>query len=101
MGRPSWFTLGAFFFGLWGIANTWITVAHYGWDQGMYLWYCNVALLATAVGLGLKNRGLLLAFLGVATFTQPLYVFDSLWHLTTGNSLFAVAEFMYQPGMPM
>ncbi len=101
MKRPNWFTLGAAFFGIWAFANTGVTLGRYGWDQGMYLWYCNAALIATAVGLATKNRGLLLAFLGVGTFTQPLYVLDSLWHLTTGGSLFAVAEFMYQPGMPM
>lgn len=96
-----WFTLGALFFGLWGLANTWVTVARYGWDQGMYLWFCNPALIATAVGLWRRDRSLLLAFLGVATFTHPLYVWDSLAHLTTGTNLFAAAEFMYQPGMGM
>ena len=35
--------------GLWGLANTWLSGARYGWDQGMYLWFCNAALLATAV----------------------------------------------------
>lgn len=101
MRRPHWFTLGALIFGLWGLLSTSVSIARYGWEQGMYLWYCNAALLATAFGLWRKNRGLLLAFLGVATFTQPLYLFDSVWHLTTGASLFAAAEFMYQPGMTM
>ncbi len=101
MKRPSWFLLGALLFGLWGIANTWVTLSRYGLDQGMYLWYCNAALVATAVGLWKKNRGLLLAFLGVGAFTHPLYLLDSLWHLTLGSGLFAAAEFMYQPGMPM
>lgn len=101
MRRPSWFTIGACFFGLWALANTWVSLARYGWDQGMYLWFCNAALAATAVGLWRRDRTLLLAFLGVAVFTQPLYVADSLLRLFRGSSLIGASEFMYQPGMAL
>ncbi len=99
MKRPDWFNIGALVFGLWGLANTAVSIGRYGWEQGMYLWFCNLALLATAFGLWRRNRDLLLAFLGVATFTQPLYVIDSLLRLFSSTSLLGASEFMYQPGM--
>ncbi|MBY0371741.1 hypothetical protein K2X33_13740, partial [bacterium] len=88
--KPDYFAIGAVLFGIWGVWNTTLAVTRYGVDQGMYWWFCNLALLATAVGLWRRHRALLIAFLAVASFTQVFWIFDNLFRLFTGHNAFGL-----------
>jgi hypothetical protein len=92
------FRLGALLFGIWGATDAVFKIAHYGWDQGLYLWFETVLCLATAAGLWRKNRSLVLAMLAIATLAYSLEIADSLSRLFWNAALFQPSEFLYQPG---
>jgi len=85
----------------WAIINTVVDIQEYGWAEGNYWWFCNLALLGMGVGLFIKSRGLLTGFLSIASFTQTLWLIDNIYRQTTGLSLFGLTDFMYRPGYPI
>lgn len=86
---------------LWAAANTYIDIARYGIDQGFYWWFCNLALIGMALGLVFKHRGWLTGFLSISCFTQIFWLIDNQYRVFTGENLFGLVEFMYQPGLPL
>lgn len=96
-----WFAFGAVLFGTWAAVNTFLSMARYGVEQGVYWWFCNLALIGTAWGLARKHRGWLLGFLSIACFTQSFWVLDNLSRLFLGQNVFGLVEFLYRPGLPM
>jgi hypothetical protein len=88
-------------FSVWALTNTYIDISRYGWEQGFYWWFCNLALIGTAFGLLFKHRGWLTGFLSIACFTQIFWVIDNQYRVFTGHNLFGLVEFMYQPGLPL
>jgi hypothetical protein len=99
--RVDWFLIGGVILSLWAFANTSIDILRYGWDQGFYWWFCNLALIGVAFGLLTKHRGWLTGFLSIACFTQIFWVIDNQYRIFTGKNLFGLVEFMYQPGLPV
>lgn len=95
------FILSGAFFLLWAFLNTYLDILRYGIDQGFYWWFCNLALIGTAFGLLFKHRGWLTGFLSIACFTQIFWVIDNQYRVFTGQNLFGLVEFMYQPGLPL
>lgn len=100
MGKK-WFFLGAITFFLWGIINTYFSVVRYGIEQGMYMWFCNLALFAIAYGLWRKDTSWLITWVSFALLTQSFWIIDNLWRIVTKKNLFGMIEFMYQPGYPL
>ncbi len=96
-----WFVLGAVIFGSWAAINTFLGMARYGIEQGIYWWFCNLALIGTAWGLARKHRGWLIGFLSIACFTQSFWVLDNLSRLILGSNVFGLVEFLYRPGLPL
>jgi hypothetical protein len=86
---------------LWAIANTYVDITRYGIDQGVYWWFCNLALIGMALGLVFKHRGWITGFLSIACFTQVFWLIDNQYRVFTGENLFGLVEFMYQPGLPL
>ena len=86
---------------LWAITNTYVDITRYGIDQGFYWWFCNLALIGMALGLVFKHRGWLTGFLSIACFTQIFWLIDNQYRVFTGQNLFGLVEFMYQPGLPL
>lgn len=99
--KRNWFDIGASIFFLWGVVNTFFGISRYGIEQGMYFWFCNLALFAVTYGLWKKNTSWLIAWLSFALITQSFWIFDNIWRITTGKNLFGLVEFMYQPGYPL
>lgn len=99
--KPNWFRLGSSVFLAWTAVNTYLSLSRYGWDQGMYWWFCNLAMAGVAVALWLRHSGILIGWISIALFTQTFWVFDNLYRVATGSNLFGLVEFMYQPGLPM
>jgi len=95
------FILSGAFFLLWAFLNTYLDILRYGIDQGFYWWFCNLALIGSAMGLLFKHRGWLTGFLSIACFTQVFWVIENQYRVFTGNNLFGLVEFMYQPGLPL
>jgi hypothetical protein len=95
------FILSGALFATWALTNTYIDILRYGWDQGFYWWFCNLALIGTSFGLLFKHRGWLTGFLSIACFTQIFWVIDNQYRVFTGRNLFGLVEFMYQPGLPL
>lgn len=95
------FRLSGSLFILWAFLNTYLDILRYGIDQGFYWWFCNLALIGTAFGLFFKHRGWLTGFLSIACFTQIFWVIDNQYRIFTGENLFGLVEFMYQPGLPL
>lgn len=98
--RPDPFSIAALCFGVLAAWNTSLGVLRYGIEQGMYWWFCNLALIGTSVGLWRRSRALLIAFLAVASFTQVFWIVDNLFRLLTGTNAFGLVEYMYRPGIP-
>lgn len=96
-----WFRLGGGILALWAFTNTYLDISRYGVDQGFYWWFCNLALIGVSGGLLFKHRGWLTGFLSIACFTQIFWVIDNQYRLFTGENLFGLVEFMYQPGLPL
>ena len=99
--KKDWFLIGSIIFFLWGIINTWFGISRYGIDQGMYLWFCNLALFAVAYGLLKKHTDIIIAFLSIGLLTQSFWIIDNTWRVLTKKNLFGLIEFMYQPGYPL
>ncbi len=95
------FVLTGGFFSLWAFLNTYLDVLRYGIDQGFYWWFCNLALIGSAIGLMFKHRGWLTGFLSIACFTQIFWIIDNQYRVFTGKNLLGLVEFMYQPGLPL
>lgn len=85
----------------WAAINTSISMARYGIEQGVYWWFCNLAMIGVGLGLWFRHEGWLLGFLSIASFTQTFWIIDNIYRITTGENLFGLVEFMYQPGNPM
>lgn len=99
--RFDFFRVGGGVLLAWAVANTYVSATRYGVDQGMYFWFCNLAMIGVGLGLWFRHRGWLLAFLSIASFTQTFWIVDNLWRISTGANLIGLVEFMYQPGNPM
>ncbi len=85
----------------WGAVNTGVDIQRYGLEVGHYWWFCNLALAAMGYGLVKEDRGLIIAFLAIASFTQVFWLLDNLWTLSTGNSPLGLVSYLYQPGYPL
>jgi|688.fasta_scaffold195214_2 hypothetical protein len=85
----------------WSYVNTYVDVQEYGWAEGNYWWFCNLALFGMGLALLIKSRGLLTGFLSIASFTQTFWLVDNIYRQTTGLSLFGLTDFMYRPGYPL
>ncbi|NBX92295.1 MAG: hypothetical protein EBQ85_03570 [Proteobacteria bacterium] len=81
--------------------NTYVDIQEYGWIEGNYWWFCNLALFGMGLALFLKDRGLLTGFLSIASFTQTFWLVDNIYRQSTGLSLFGLTDFMYRPGYPL
>lgn len=99
--KQNWFDIAASIFLLWGVVNTFFGISRYGIEQGMYFWFCNLALFAVAYGLWKKNTSWLIAWLSFAIITQSFWIVDNIWRIATEKNLFGLIEFMYQPGYPL
>ncbi len=93
------FVGGVFF--VWFLVNSTVSGVRYGWDEGMYFWFCNLALCNVGLCLFFNHRGFGLGWICVALATQSFWIVDNFWRLFTGKNLFGLVEFMYQPGNPM
>ncbi len=85
----------------WGILNTSVDVLRYGVGVGHYWWFCNLALTAMGWGLVTEDRGLIIGFLAIASYTQVFWLLDNLSVLFTHQVSFGLIDYMYQPGFPM
>ena len=72
--EKGWFNVGAIIFLVWGVINSWFGISRYGFEQGMYFWFCNLALFAVAYGVWRKNPSWLIAWLSFALFTQSFWI---------------------------
>jgi hypothetical protein len=85
----------------WGILNTSVDIYRYGLGVGHYWWFCNLALTAMGWGLVTEDRGLIIGFLAIASYTQVFWLLDNLSVLLTHQVSFGLIDYMYQPGFPM
>ncbi len=92
-------TIGYLFL-LWAAANTYLSFTRYGWDEGMYWWFCNLCLGSIGAVLVFDHWGWGLGWISVALATQTFWITDNFWRIFTGRNLFGLVEFMYQPGNP-
>lgn len=92
-------TIGYIFL-LWCAANTYLSFSRYGWDEGMYWWFCNLCLGSMGAVLVWDHWGWGLGWISVALATQTFWITDNFHRIFTGNNLFGLVEFMYQPGNP-
>lgn len=95
------FFLSGIFLVLWSVVNVLVDVQEYGWAEGNYFWFCNLALFGMGIGLLIRSRGLITGFLSIASFTQTFWLIDNFYRQTTGASLFGLTDFMYRPGYPL
>jgi len=95
------YLLSGGFLVLWALVNTVVDLREYGWAEGNYFWFCNLALFGMGLALLLKSRGLLTGFFSIALFTQTFWLIDNFYRQTTGSSLFGLTDFMYRPGYPL
>jgi hypothetical protein len=66
-----------------------------------FLWFCDVALLATVAALWWESR-LLASMMAVAiTVPQLLWVIDFVGRLVTGSHLISMSEYMFDPSIPL
>lgn len=98
--KLDWFLVGGWILTAWACLNTAISIQRYGLTEGFYWWFCNLALMGIAYGLLKKHRGWILGFLSIASFTQTFWIIDNVYRAATGQNLFGLVEFMYQPGLP-
>ena len=84
-----------------GCLNTYVDIARYGLNWGLYFWFCNLALVGMGLGLMIQSRGLILGFVSIAAFTQSIWLIDSVWQLVTHQELFGLVNYLYQPGLPI
>ena len=96
-----YYVLSGCFLIVWAIINTIVDIKEYGWAEGNYWWFCNLALLGMGIGLVIRSRGVLTGFLSIASFTQTFWVVDNLYRQIRGVSLFGLTDFMYRPGYPI
>ncbi len=94
------FRVVGFIFILWCVANTYLSMSRYGLTEGMYWWFCNLCLGAMGLVLVFDHWGWGLGWISVALATQTWWITDNFWRIFTGNNLFGLVEFMYQPGNP-
>ena len=92
-------TIGYVFL-LWAATNTYFGMVRYGWDEGMYWWFCNLCLGSMGAVLVFDHWGWGLGWISVALATQTFWITDNFWRIFTGKNLFGLVEFMYQPGNP-
>lgn len=85
----------------WGALNTGVDILRYGFAVGHYWWFCNLALVAMGYGLVRDDRGLITAFLAIASYTQTFWLVDNLSVLFGGEAHFGLIDYLYQPGFPM
>jgi hypothetical protein len=95
------FRISGLFLIVWAWVNTYVDIQEYGWSEGNYWWFCNLALLGMGIALLIKSRGLLTGFLSIASFTQSIWLIDNIYRQSTGLSLFGLTDFMYRPGYPI
>lgn len=95
------YLLSGGFLVLWAVVNTLVDVREYGWAEGNYFWFCNLALFGMGLALILRSRGLLTGFFSIALFTQTFWLVDNFYRQTAGLSLFGLTDFMYRPGYPL
>ncbi|NBV51155.1 hypothetical protein EBR78_08065 [bacterium] len=96
-----YYVLSGLFLILWAVVNLFVDIQEYGWAEGNYWWFCNLALFGMGIGLIIKSRGVLTGFLSIASFTQTFWVIDNLYRQVKGVSLFGLTDFMYRPGYPL
>lgn len=99
--KRDWFAIGGYAMLTWAAANTFLSAYRYGIDQGMYWWFCNLAMIGVGAAMVAQHRGWLVGFLAIASFTQTFWIADNIWRVAFGENLLGLVEFMYQPGNPM
>jgi hypothetical protein len=76
-----------------------VYTVHHG--LGNFLWFSNVALLTTMVALWWQSR-LLISMMALATLIPETgWLLDFLVRLLTGNHLFGLTEYMWDPLHPL
>jgi hypothetical protein len=99
--QRDWFKVGGAVFAAWALAQTLMAATRYGVDQGVYFWFGNLLLAATAWGLYFKNRGVLISVLAMACFTEGAWMVDNLGRVFWGNHWIGLTAFLYTPGLPL
>ncbi len=97
----NWYAIGGYAMLAWAAVNSLLSMYRYGIDQGMYWWFCNLAMIGVGAAMVAQHRGWLVGFLAIASFTQTFWIIDNIWRVTVGENLLGLVEFMYQPGNPM
>lgn len=71
------------------------------WGPANFLWFCDVALFVTLVGLWLESP-LLISMQAVGiVLLQVTWIADFVWRLISGRSLTGVAEYMFDTSHPL
>ncbi len=99
--RKDWFKIGGAAFAVWALAHTVLTATRYGVDQGIYFWFGNLLLTASAWGFWTKNRGILISALALACFTEGAWILDNVSRVFWGSHLLGLTTFLYTPGLSM
>jgi len=99
--KKSFFTFGGLLLLSWSLINSYVDINRYGWDTGIYWWFCNLALFGTGLGLLIRSRGLLTGFLAIAIFTQVFWLIDNIARQVQGHGIFGLIDFRYQAGYPL
>ncbi len=85
----------------WATFSVTLDLARYGAAWGRYWWFCNLALIGIGYGIVAKDRGLLIGFVAIASYTQVFWIFDNLFVVLSGKPRFGLVDYLYQPSFPM
>lgn len=98
MPKLFWKLIGALFI-LWGVLYEGVLVKHYGWDQGVYFWLCNVSVLLAGIALFQGSKNLVIALLSPLLLTQSVWLLDATLRAALGHDILGLTEQIYQPGI--
>lgn len=98
MPKLFWKISGSLFI-VWGVIYESILIHHYGWNQGMYLWLCNLSVVLAGIGLLLESKNLIVALLCPLFLTQSVLLVDLVTRALIGHDLLGLTEELYQPGI--
>lgn len=85
----------------WATFSVTLDLARYGAAWGRYWWFCNLALIGIGYGIVTKDRGLLIGFVAIASYTQVFWIFDNLFVVISGKPRFGLVDYLYTPSFPM
>lgn len=76
-----------------------VQISTFGWTQGTYFWFCNLALFLGSLAIFFQRKDLVTVLLSVLIPTQFFWIFDHLKRSITGTDFFGVTEALYHPGV--